>query len=180
MGITELREGFTIQHEKINTQSMGINKQSDKVAKLSEEINKESLEITKQSQEINKQSEKINKLHENIEKLNKKNEKQDEEMKTNLANTSQRIELLYSITDTTKIIWRIDNVTDLMITHRSSISELYEAAGYRFNFEFRFNAEITDLRVVFPETTLKYRPFIAKCHILSSSYQEMNCRVISK
>eukprot|EP00800_Vazella_pourtalesii_P011805 TRINITY_DN283_c0_g1_i7.p1 TRINITY_DN283_c0_g1~~TRINITY_DN283_c0_g1_i7.p1 ORF type:complete len:114 (+),score=14.60 TRINITY_DN283_c0_g1_i7:334-675(+) len=65
-----------------------------------------------------------------------------------------------------------------MITHRSSISELYEAAGYRFNFEFRFNAEITDLRVVFPETTLKYRPFIAKCHILSSSYQEMNCRVI--
>ena len=182
VGITELREGFTIQHEKINKQSIGINKQSEKVAKLSEEINKQSMginkqseKITKQNEEITKQNEEITKLHEKIEKLNKENEKQDKEIKTEIASTSQRLDLLYYIYDPTEIIWRIDNVTDLM-KYLRTMSVLYHVAGYRFSFEFGFNGE---LHIVFPETTSKYdRPFIAKCHIVFSSRYWIHCGVI--
>ena len=58
---------------------------------------------------INKQSQEINKLNENIEK-------QKKETTRELSNTTQQIKLLYSITDTTKIIWKIEDI--LMTSHQ--------------------------------------------------------------
>ena len=132
--------------------------------------------ITKQSEKINEQSEKIFILNGNIEKLNKENDRQNKEMKTNLANTSQRIELLYSITDTTVIVWTIEKVSDLMKGCQFPVSKQCEVAGYKFRLKFETNGE---LRIVFPETTSKYdKHFIAKCHIVFSSCYKIDCGLI--
>ena len=60
--------------------------------------------INKQSEIINKQSKVIDKLNENNDKQNKEITKQREEMTREISNTSKQIELIYFITDTTKII----------------------------------------------------------------------------
>ena len=115
--------------------------------------------ITQQSEEIIKQSEEIKKLSEN-------NEKQNKEMMMEKENTSQQFRLLCSITETTKIIWKIKDVTNL--TKRLLVSGLYTVGGYRFRFQFHKDS----LTIVFPETASKHvKPFIAKSNIVLSTKQ---------
>ena len=114
--------------------------------------------IAKQSKDINKQNEDNQKQNKEIDKLNENIEKQHKE----ITNTSQQIELLYFITDTTKITWTI-NIFDMYFT--PSESEQYEVAG--FSFRFKYYLIGGELSIVFPGTTFKCdRPFIAKCHII--------------
>ena len=121
--------------------------------------------ITKQSEINKKQSEEINKLNENIEK-------QKKETTTELSNTSQQIRLLYFITDTTKIIWKIENVKDYRYF---SESRQYLVAGCMSALRFQYGR----LSIVFRGTTIKPdRPFIAKCHIVLLSRHTINCGMI--
>ena len=119
--------------------------------------------INKQSEEISKQSEEINKLNENIKTQNKV-----------ISNTSKQIELLYFITDTTKIIWEIEDVKYSL--NYSSISKQYEVPGYMFAFKVQHYGSFS---IVFPRTMIKPdRPFIAKCHIVLHSCHTINCGMI--
>ena len=146
--------------EEKETKHLGL-----KLTAMEHLINKQSEEINKQSEEITKQSEKINKLNENIEIQNK-------EMTTEKSNTSQHNELLYSITNTTKMFLIIENVKNYNYFLES---KQYELAGYRFGFKFQY----IRLSIVFPGTTIKPdRPFIAKCHIMLHSCHTINCGII--
>ena len=121
--------------------------------------------VNKQSEMNKKQSEEINKLTEYIEKQNK-------ETTTEFSNTSQQIRLLYFITDTTKIIWKIENVKDYKYF---SESKQYLVAGYMSALKFQYGT----LSIVFPGTTIKPdRHFIAKCHIVLLSRHTINCGMI--
>ena len=113
---------------------------------------------------ITQQSEIIDKLSENIEK-------QNEQMTTEF---SQQIQLLYSITDTAKAIWKIEDVK--YHTYDSSITKQYEVAGHSFAFKFQ---NYGSLSIVFPGTTMKLdSPFIAKCRIALHSRHTINCGII--
>ena len=126
--------------EEKETKHLGL-----KLTAMEDLISKQSDKITKQSKKIAKQSKGITKQNEEIEK---------------------QFRLLYSITETTKIILEIEDVTDL--TKRSFESVIYTAAGYIFRFQFHQNSLI----IVFPETASKYvKPFIAKCTIVVSTKQ---------
>ena len=134
--------------------------------------------ITKQSEEFNKQSEIINKQSKEIIKLNENIKIQNQKTTREISNTSSRqIELLYSITDTTKIVWKIEDVK-YCISY-SSVSKQYEVAGYRLGFKFH---HCGSLSIVFPGTTTKPdRTFIAKCHIVLHnlhSCHTINCGII--
>ena len=125
---------------------------------------------------IIKQSEEIKKLNENIEKQSKEINSKNKEIWTEIAYTSQLTYLLYSTTDTTKIIWKIEDVTGLMKDCNSLELKQCEVVGYSFRFKFRSNGEIS---MVFPETTVKYgKPFIAKCHIALSCHNSIDCGII--
>ena len=88
---------------------------------------------------------------------------------------SKQSELLFSITETTKIVWKIEDVTNPM--NCLLVSELYTRAGYTFRFRFRQDTR-NSLIIVFPETASKYvKPFIAKCTIVLSSKQ-INCGML--
>ena len=129
--------------------------------------------ISQQSEEITKQSEEITKQNEEIKKLSENNEKQNKEMMMEKENTSQQFRLLCSITETTKIIWIMRDVTNLT-KKRLLESELYTVAGYRFRLQFF----IDSLTIVFPETASKYvKPFIAKFTIVLSTKQ-INCGML--
>ena len=148
--------------EEKETEHLGL-----KLTAMEDLINTQSEEIDKQSEEINKQSEEICKLDENVEKQNK-------EMKTEKSSTSQQIGLLFSITDTTKMIWKIE---DVRFSLDFSMSQPYEVAGYKFAFKFHYYGRLS---IVFPGTTIKtVRPFIARCHImLHSCHTTINCGII--
>ena len=129
--------------------------------------------ISKQSEIINKQSEEINILNVNIEKQNK-------EMKTEKSNTSKQIELLYLITKTTKIIWKIEDVTDLVKCDFSSSNKFkqcaMDVAGYRFALKFDNSRRLI---IVFPGTTIKPdRTLMVNCHIVLHSRHIINCGII--
>ena len=102
--------------------------------------------------------------------------KQYKEMTREISNTSQQIKLLYSITDTTKIIWKIENVKYYLMRRDPSFeSKQYEVDGYMSALKFQYGK----LSIVFPGTTIKPdRPFIAKCHILLHSCHTINCGII--
>ena len=138
---------------KLNTMEDLINKQSKIINKQSEIINKQSVKIDKQSVEINK-------LNENIEKR----------VTTELSNTLQQIRLEYSITDTSKILWKIEDVNSFLSAFKQC-----KVAGYKFALKFQF----IRLSIVFPGTTIQpKRPFIAKCHIVLHSWHTMDCGII--
>ena len=129
--------------------------------------------INKQSEIINKQNVEINKLKENIEKQNK-------EITTEKSNTSQHNELLYSITNTTKIIWKIEDVTDLVKRDFSSSNKFKQCAAdlaeYKFAFKFDNSRRLI---IVFPGTSIKPdKPFIARCHIVLHSRHTIDCGII--
>ena len=134
------------------------------------EINKKQSEIiSNQSNEFNKQREEINKLNENIEKQNK-------EMTTEKSNTSQHNELLYSIANITKTIWKIEDVINLIKPYHYPKQCVAEVAGYSFILKFD---NLRRLSIVFPGTTKKPdKPFIAKWHIVLHSCHTMNCGII--
>ena len=124
------------------------------------------LKLTAMEDLISQQSEKIIEQSEEIKKLSENNEKQNKEMRMEKENTSQQFRLLCSVTETTKIILEIENVTNQ--TKRLLESELYTVAGHRFRFQFHQNSLI----IVFLETASKYiKPFIAKCSIVLSTKQ---------
>ena len=128
------------------------------------------LKLTAMEDLINKQSEIINKQNKEIKKLNVNIDKQNKE----ISNTSQQIELLHSITATSKIIWEIEDVR--FPTNDSAISNQYGVAGYRLAFKFHHYKRII---IVFPGTAIKsVRPFIAKCHIMLHSCDTINCGII--
>ena len=125
--------------------------------------------INKQSEIINRQSEEFNEKIKNIEKHNK-------EMTTELSNTSQHNELLYSIANITKIIWKIEDVINLIKPYHYPKQCAADVAGYSFTLKFN---NFRRLSIVFPGTTKKPdRPFIAKCHIVLHSRHIMNCGII--
>ena len=106
--------------------------------------------------------------------------KQYKEMTREISNTSQQIKLLYLITKTTKIIWKIEDVTDLVKCDFSSSNKFkqcaMDVAGYRFALKFDNSRRLI---IVFPGTTIKPdRPFIAKCHIVLHSRHIINCGII--
>ena len=143
-----------------------INKQSAEIIKQNEEFTKQSEEMNNKNKLITKQSEEIKKLNENIEK-------QKKEMTGKISTASQQIELLYSITDTTKIMWRIEHVR---FSLDFSMSQPYEVAGYKFALKFHYYGRLS---IVFPGTTIKtVRPFIAKCRIVLHSHHTVNCGII--
>ena len=120
--------------------------------------------ITEQSEINRKQSEEINKLNEHIEKQNKET----------TTEFSQQIDLLYFITDTTKIVWKIEDVKYSI--NYSSISKQYEVAGYWFALKFHYCGTLS---IVFAGTTVKHaRPFIAKCRIMLHTRDTINCGMI--
>ena len=154
--------------EEKETKHLGLKltTMEDLINKQSEIINKKNEEFTKQNKIITKQSEELKKLNENIEK-------QKKEMRRKISTTSQQIELLYSITDTTKIMWKIENVR---FTPDFSMCKQHKVAGYRFALKC-YNFE--RLSIVFPGTAIKpVRPFIAKCHIMLHSSHTINCGII--
>ena len=154
-----------LEEKEIKHLGLKLTVMEDLISQQSEEFTKQNEEIIKQSEEIIKQSEEIKKLIEN-------NEKQNIEMMMEKENTSQQFRLLCSITETTKIIWKIKDVTNLK--KRLLESALYTVAGYRFRLQFLMDS----LTIVFPETTSKYvKPFIAKCTIVLSTKQ-INCGML--
>ena len=163
--LTAMEDLITQQFEIIDKQSEIINKQNEDFTKQNEEFTKQSVKITKQSGEITKQRAETNKLNENFER-------QKKEMKTEKSKASQQIELLYSITNSTKIIWKIEDATNQSKQH---LSIKYEVAGNGFAFRFQERKLI----IVFPGTTIKPdRPFIAKCHIVLLSRHTINCDMV--
>ena len=153
--ITRIRRKDMDNHlEEKETKHLGL-----KLTAMEDSIYQQSEKITKQSEKITKQSEEIKTLSEN-------NEKQNKGMIMEKENTSQQFRLLCSITETTKIIWKMKDVTNL--TKRLLESVLYTVAGYRFRFQFHKDS----LSIVFPETASKHvKPFIAKCTIVLSTKQ---------
>ena len=82
---------------------------------------------------------------------------------------SKQSELLYSITETTKIVWKIEDVTKPM--NCIPVSELYTVAGYTFRLRFHQDTR-NSLTIVFHETASKHvKPFVAKCTIVLSTKQ---------
>ena len=160
--LTRMKRKDNDKHlEEKETEHLGL-----KLTAMEDLINNQSIIINKQRGEINKQSEIINKLNENIEKQNK-------ETTTEKPNTSQQIELLYFITNTTKIIWKIE---DVAYSEDFSTCRLYEVAEYKFAFKFHYCGRLS---IVFPGTTIKPdRPFIARCHIMLHSRHTINCGTI--
>ena len=159
------RKDIDTHLEEKETKHLGLKltAMEDLINKQSEEISKQSEKINKQNEEFTKQSEEINKLNENIKTQNKV-----------ISNTSKQIELLYFITDTTKIIWEIEDVKYSL--NYSSISKQYEVPGYRFAFKVQHYGSFS---IVFPRTMIKPdRPFIAKCHIVLHSCHTINCGMI--
>ena len=144
--------------EEKETKHLGL-----KLTAMEDFINNQSEIINKKSEIINKQSEIIDKLKENIEKHSKE-----------ISNTSQQIESLYSITDTTRIHWKIEDVKYSI--NYSSISKQYEVAGYWFALKFHYYGTLS---IVFAGTTIKHaRPFIAKCRIMLHTRDTINCGMI--
>ena len=174
---------ITAMEDLINEQSEINKKQSEEIKKQSKKINQQSEIISNQSNEFNKQREEINKLNEEIteqrEEINKLNgniEKHDKEMTTERSNTSQHNELLYSIANITEIIWKIEDVINLIKPYHYPKQCVAEVAGYSFILKFD---NFRRLSIVFPGTTKKPdRPFIAKCHIVLHSCHKMNCGII--
>ena len=122
------------------------------------------LKLTAMEDLITKQSEIIDKLNENIEKQNKET----------TTKFSQQIKFLYFITDTTKIVWKIEDVRYPI--NYSSISKQYKVAGYKIAFKFHYCGSLS---IVFPGTTINnVRPFIAKCHIILHTRDTINCGII--
>ena len=110
------------------------------------EIKHLGLKLTAMEDLITEQSEIINKQNKEI------------------SNASQQIELLYFITNTTKITWKIEDVRYSI--NYLSISKQYEVTGYSFAFMFHYGS----LSIVFPGTTIKTdRSFIAKCQFMLHS-----------
>ena len=182
--ITKQNEESTKQSAKISKQNEESTKQSAEITKQNEESTKQSVEIIKQSaqiikqgaeinqqrDEINKQSAEITKQRAEINILNENFERQNREMKIEKSKTSQQIELLYSITNSTKIIWKIEDATDQFKHH---LSTQYEVAGFALTFQNK------RLIIVFPGTMRKPdRPFIARCHIVLHSRHTINCGMI--
>ena len=126
------------------------------------------LKLTAMEDLISKQSEKISKQSEKITKQNEEITKQSEE----IGKGKRHIEMLYSISDVTTLIWKIENVTN-KTTYFESVSTKYRATEYTFSFRLHY----TRLSIVFPGTTFKpVNPFVAKCHIaLSSSGNVIKC-----
>ena len=146
-----------LEEKEIKHLGLKLTAMEDLITEQSE-INK------KQSEEINEQSKEIKKLNVNIEKKNKE-----------ISNTSKQIELIYSITDTSKIIWKIEDVTNLMKLEPSFESKRYAVAGYRFAFKNQYRR----LSIIFPVTTIKPdRAFITKCHIVLQSCHTIYCGII--
>ena len=167
--LTAMEDLIDRQNEIINKQSKEINKQRVKINEQSEIISKQSNESNKQSKQINKQSAEINKLNEN-------NEKHDKEMTTEKSNTSQHNELLYSIANTTKTIWKIEDVINLIKPYHYPKQCVADVAGYSFTLKFD---NFRRLSIVFPGTTRKHdRPFITKWHIMLHSCHTINCGII--
>ena len=122
------------------------------------------LKLTAMEDLITKQSEIIDKLNDNIEKQNKET----------TTKFSQQIKFLYFITDTTKIVWKIEDVRYPI--NYSSISKQYKVAGYKIAFKFHYCGSLS---IVFPGTTINnVRPFIAKCHIMLHTRDTINCEII--
>ena len=156
--LTRIKRKYIDKHlEEKKTEHLEL-----KLTAMEDFIIKQNEEFTKQSETNKKQTEEINKLKENIEKHNKE-----------ISNTSQQIESLYSITDTTRIHWKIEDVE--YSVNCSLMSRQYVVAGYRSAFKFQFRR----FSIVFPGTTIKPdRPFIAKCHIMLHSCHTINCGII--
>ena len=176
--LTAMEDLITRQSDEIDKQNENTEKQNKEINKLNENTEKQNKEINKLNENIEKQNKEINKLNENSEKQNMEIDRQNreinkrkEEIEREKANTSRQFELLYFITDTIKIIWKIENVTDLMKDNRS-----LEADMYSFRFRFRSSRELS---IVFPGTTLKHaNPFLSKCHIAFCSECTLNCGII--
>ena len=145
--------------EEKETKHLGLKltAMEDLISKQSEEISKQSEEITKQREENSKQSVEFENKHCIASKEFEKEKRS--------------IELLYSITNVTSHVWNIGNVTHWKVNRRLA-SKQYQAAGYSFSFRLYSR----QLSIVFPETAIKYdNPFMAKCHIVLSSSDIMNC-----
>ena len=145
--------------EEKETKHLGLKltAMEDLISKQSEEISKQSEEITKQREENSKQSVEFENKHCIASKEFEKEKRS--------------IELLYSITNVTSHVWNIGNVTHWKVNRRL-VSKQYQAAGYSFSFRLYSR----QLSIVFPETAIKYdNPFMAKCHIVLSSSDIMNC-----
>ena len=115
----------------------------------------------------------ISKQNEEIKKFKEENVKQNAE----IEEEKRYIRLLYSISDVTAIIWKIENVTGIMRSVKGHfVSEQYKVTGCSCSFKLSYKRELS---IVFPRTSIKYdNPFIAKCHIVLSSSDIMNCRRI--
>ena len=166
---------LTAIEDLISSQTKELDKVNESVEKQNKQINKQNEIIEQHSKEINKQNEIIDQHRKEINKLNEVVKYQNEEidkMRTEKTITSQRIKLLYSITDTTIITWKIDVTNPIRIygLYRSSESKQYEMAGCRFGFKFRFQKR--QLLIVFPATPWNRcdNPFIAKCNIIFTNY----------
>ena len=101
-------------------------------------------------------------------------------MTTKKLNTLQHNEMLYFITDTTKIIWKIEDVSNLIKRDfSSSINSkqcVEDVTGHRFALKFD---NFRRLSIVFPGTLIKpEKPFIAKYHIVLLSRHTINCGMI--
>ena len=145
----------------------------DLISSQTKELDKLNESVEKQNKHIDQHRKEINKLNEDVKYQNEEIDK----MRTEKTITSQRIELLYSITDTTIITWEIENVTNQRMhgfSNRSSVSEQYEMAGYRFSFKFRLRRQ---LFIVFPATPWNRcnNPFIAKCNIVLLTNYTIDC-----
>ena len=160
--ITAMESLITNQSEKIDKLDEIIRRQSSVINEQNYETNKQKEEIKKQKEEIDQQKEEINehcweRIQERDE-LKEVIEKQNEEMTIEKANTSQYIEFLYSITDTLKMTWKIENLMKPI-----NESKDYHVAGYTFRFHFQLDS----MSIVFPKTTIKHiKPFVAKINIV--------------
>ena len=150
--------------EEKETEHLGL-----KLTAMEDFITKQSDIVNKQSEINKKQSEEINELKEDIEKQKKKTTRE-------LSNTTQQIKLLYSITNTTKIIWKIEDV--MYSIDFSSMSKQYEVAGYwlAFKFQYEYFLNYGTLSIVVQGATIK--PFIAKCNIVLHSCRTIYCGMI--
>ena len=146
----------------------------DFIIKQNEEFTKQSEEVNNKNKIITKQSEELKKLNEDIEEQKKEIIKQSEGMTREISNTSKQIQLMYFITDTTRIIWKIEDVKYSI--DYSSISKQYKVAGLSFALKLQYYGRLI---IVFPGTTIKPdRPFIAKYHIMVHPCHTINCGTI--
>ena len=167
-----IRKDIDKHLEEKETEHLGL-----KLTAMKDLINKQSEEMNKQTEETNNKNKTITKQSEELKKLNENIEKQKKEMTRKI---STAFELLYSITDTTKIILKIEDVINLIKRDSSSPvnskQRAADVAGYRFALKFDHSRRLS---IVFRGTTVKpVRHFIAKCHIVLHSCYAINCGMI--